>query len=49
MFLRGPNHFIREKKPVLKGFRIYRCERDGETIGMLEDLDFLEYVLFATR
>jgi hypothetical protein len=49
MFLRDPDHFIREKKPKWKGFRIYRCERDEETIGMLENLDFLEYVFFATR
>jgi hypothetical protein len=47
MFLRDPDHFIREKKPEWKGYRMYRCEREGKPIGLLENLDLLEYVFFA--
>jgi hypothetical protein len=49
MFLREPDHFIRQTKPEWKGYRIYRCEREGKFIGTLENLDFLEYVFFVTR
>jgi hypothetical protein len=46
MFLREPDHFIRQFMPEWKEFRIYACEREGKSIGTLESLDFLEYVLF---
>jgi hypothetical protein len=45
MFLREPDHFIRQMKPEWKGFRIYACERRGKFIGTLESLNFLEYVI----
>jgi hypothetical protein len=47
MFLRDPDHFIREERREWKGYRMYRCEREGKNIGLLENPDLLEYVFFA--
>jgi hypothetical protein len=29
------------------GYRMYRCEREGKNIGLLENPDLLKYVFFA--
>jgi hypothetical protein len=42
VFLRQPDYFVQLKERKYKGHRVDLCEREGQRIGLLESLVFLE-------
>jgi hypothetical protein len=42
IFSRHPDHFVRLKKRKYRGHRVYSCLREGQTMGLLQSLEFLE-------